>query len=147
MVWGMLTSSGPGPLYRVRGSMNAEQYSHVIKNIMSPSARNLFGNNYIFQQDNAPCHKAKSVMELFKKEEINVLHWPAQSPDLSPIENIWREVGIGLQNHHPSNLDELYDAIKNVWYSIKPEKFEKLVLSFPQRLRACYAAHGGHTKY
>ncbi len=46
--------------------------------------------HWVWQQDNAPVHTAKIVRDLFKAERVKTIEWPARSPDLSPIENVWK---------------------------------------------------------
>jgi hypothetical protein len=46
----------------------------------------------IFQQDNAKIHRSYRAQEWFERHGIEVLDWPAHSPDLSPIEPQYRDV-------------------------------------------------------
>jgi len=55
-------------------------------------------NEGLFQQDLAPCHASKKVKEFFKKQNVNVLESPRNSPDLNQIENLWSIVKYHLQN-------------------------------------------------
>ena len=108
MVWGMMTADGPGPIHRVVGSMNSAQYFQVLEDKMLPAARAKYGSNFIFQQDNAPCHVSKVMRAWFDDDSVSTLNWPPQSPDLSPIENLWKEIGIGLKKYKLSNLEDLW---------------------------------------
>ncbi len=75
----------------LEGTMNAERYIKVLEQHMPPSRRCLFqGRLCVFQQDNAKPHTAAITTAWLRSRRVRVLNWPACSPDLSPIENIWR---------------------------------------------------------
>ena len=57
--------------------------------MLSTTRERFPGNNFIFQQDNCPIHRARIVREWMENNEMNVLDWPARSPDLNPVENFW----------------------------------------------------------
>ena len=63
-------------------------------------------------QDNAPCHKAKTVLSFLEKEGIAVMKWPPQSPDINPIANVWKIRGEKAQNRNPQNIDDLWGFLK-----------------------------------
>jgi hypothetical protein len=80
---------------------------------------------------------------------VNRLCWPAQSPDLSPIENLWKQIKsiVGKKRHKIRNIQQMETALSEVWPTILKKTLLKLNCSMPARLNACIKNKGGSTKY
>ncbi len=105
------------------------------------------GRRFTFQQDNDPKHTAKITKEWLHNNSVTVLEWPSKSPDLNPIEHLWRDLKMSVHQRLPSNLTELERICKEEWQRIPKSRCEKLVASFPKRLMAVLNQKGASTKY
>jgi hypothetical protein len=103
----------------------------------------------IFQQDNDPKHTSRRAREWFEEYNINVLDWPAQSPDVNVIEYLWGTLKKKLQAYEnpPKGVWELWERLAVEWEKITAEDCQKLIESMPRRIQAVIKAKGGHTKY
>ncbi len=123
-------------------------YQEVLEHFMLPAADQLYGDaDFIFQQDLAPAHSAKATSTWFKDHGIPVLNWPANSPDLNPIENLWVIVKRKMRYARPNNAEELKATIRATWALITPEQCHRLIDSMPRRIAAVIQAKGAPTKY
>jgi len=151
MVWGAMTAAGLGPLVRVQDKINSAKYCQILEDHLLPYMDELGGRQaLIFQQDNAPSHKARSTMDWFASRSVNLLDHPACSPDLNPIERIWDILDRMLRSFAriPSNNDDLFDILQSCWNTLRSSDCaNNLVSSMPQRLCAVVEAKGGHTAY
>ncbi len=114
---------------------------------MLTSADKLYGDaDFIFQQDLAPAHTAKGTKSWFNDHGVTVLDWPANSPDLNPIENLWGIVKRKMRDTRPNNADDLKAPVKETWASIPPQQCHKLI-TMPRQIEAVIKAKGAPTKY
>ena len=148
MVWRCMSSEGVGLLAMVKGSLNAAGYLDILSEHMLPSAAATFpAGEWFYQQDNAPCHKARTVTACFENQHIEVLPWPPQSPDLNPIEHLWDVIFKRLNGRRPGSADILWQMLEQEWNSITPEVCRNLVSFTPRRVAAVLRAKGGYSKY
>ncbi len=102
IICGAMSSAGVGPLYFFKTNVTAPVYQEILEHLMLPSADQLFKDaDLIFQQDLAPAHTAKSTKSWLNDHGVGVLDWPANSPDLNPIENLWGNVKRKMRNKRP----------------------------------------------
>ena len=102
----------------------------------------------VFQQDGAPCHTAKYVVEWLQDCCIPFFKpWPGNSPDLNPIENLWALIKTQLQDRDTSSLPKLQLAIQDIWDNFNPRFLQNLALSLPRRLQMVRKSRGYPIKY
>lgn len=150
MIWGSMAANGVGCITQVNGIMKKEDYIHILENNLKASARKLnLGRRFVFQQDNDPKHTAKIVREWFQTNKIDVMGWPAQSPDLNPIENLWSHLDARVRERPapPKNVSELVAFLKQEWELIGSDYTTKLVNSMPRRIAEVIRAKGCHIPY
>ena len=149
MYWGCFSHSGVGPLIKCPTTVTANGYQELLQHHLIPWMYQKNMDNYIFQQDNAPPHSAKSTIEWAKESNITILEWPPCSPDCNPIENLWSIVSQAVykDGRQYSSIQELEVSIEAAWRSIPIETCQKLINSMNKRLVQVIEASGSHINY
>lgn len=145
MVWGCMSGRDVGNLCFVDGSVNAANYQDILQEELLSSIPRLQSSegNYVFQQDGASCHTARSTMGWLSTEAIPLMEWPSSSPDLSPIETVWHKMKQKLRKEPARTLQDLKNKITNIWQSFTAEDCQKLVDTMPRRIAAVINNKGG----
>ncbi len=113
MIWGAMSTAGVGPLCFLKTNVTAPVYQDILEHFMLPSADQLFKDaDFIFRQDLAPAHTAKSTKSWLNDHGVGELDWPANLPDLNPIENLFCIVKRKMRNKRPEKADELKATVK-----------------------------------
>ncbi|GFY07139.1 transposable element Tcb2 transposase [Trichonephila clavipes] len=150
MVWAGIMINGRTRLHVVaNGTMTGQRY---IDEVLLPHVR-LFrgavGDKFVFMDDNATCHRTLAVQDCLDSEGIQRLVWPARSPDLNPIENVWDALGrqVAGRNYPPTNLNTLIRALTEEWDKLPQQLLDNVVQSMVRRVDCCITLHGGHIPY
>ncbi|GFW02870.1 transposable element Tcb2 transposase [Trichonephila clavipes] len=109
--------------------------------------RGAVGPDFIFMDDNAPCHRAVLIDDFLETENIQRMSWPANSPDLNRacMGYAWEQIAALF--HPPSSVTELTRALQEDWNRLSPQLIHHLIASMVNRCAACLAVRGDHTPY
>ncbi|GFU54209.1 transposable element Tcb1 transposase [Trichonephila clavipes] len=118
MVWAGIMINGHTRLHVVpNGTMMGQRYTDEVLLPHVRLFRGAAGDKYVFMDDNATCHRTFAVQDCLDSEGIQRLVWPARSPDLNPIENVWDVLGrqVACRNYPPTNKNTLIRALTEEW--------------------------------
>jgi transposase len=148
-VWACINYNGVGEVRIFKGRLNQHSYIDILRTNLQKSIDHLHENDneIIFQQDNAPCHTAKSVQKWFSENKITPMRWPANSPDLNPIENLWSWLDSKISNDQVKNVNDLESSVLKHLKNVPIQIIQNLVDSMPRRIFECYKNKGGITSY
>lgn len=148
MFWGCISEHGTGPLITIDGTMDSDQYIKVLDEQLIPElevAKEIYQGEWKIMQDNAPCHRAKKVINFLSEKGAPLLEWPAYSPDLNPIENIWNWMKSRMGQCN--SKEELETQFLEIWDSITPDMCKRYCSEYEKRLKAVIKSKGRKTKY
>ena len=149
MTWGAFCSHGIFKLVLVSGNMDSKQYTDMLTEHILEDFFRIAGNQAIFQQDNVPVHVSRHSKPFFSHKNVVLMNWPALSPYLNPIENLWGIVArqvYGQGKQYDSKVS-LTGAIIKSWSEIDDQTVKSLIGSVKNRCIEVMAAKGGKTKY
>lgn len=153
-VWSCFCGDEMGPLCMLPEGeiMTAKRYKWVLQKHFIPfyeRMRRKYGDEVVMQEDNAPWHTANVVKKYLERKRIHRMVGPAQSPDLNPIENLWKYIKdiISKRKHRVKPAKEMREVLKEVWPDRDGNFLLRLCDSVPRRWEACLKNKGGATKY
>jgi hypothetical protein len=132
--------------------VNGAYYRDVLlSEHLLPAIRRIAGDVYVFQQDNAPAHRARETVELLRcdtPEFIGPDLWPPNSPDLNPVDYvIWGVMQQRVYQTPIRDVTELKERLIDTWANMKQHIIDEAIGQWRNRLRACVQANGGHFEH
>ncbi|GFW72797.1 transposable element Tcb2 transposase [Trichonephila clavipes] len=150
VVWAGIMINGRTRLHVVaNGTMTGQRYIDEVLLSHVRLFRGAVGDKFVFMDDNATCHRTLAVQDCLDSEGIQSLVWPARSPDLNPIKNVWDALGrqVAGRNYPPTNKNTLIRALTEEWDKLPQQLLDNVVQSMVRRVERCINLHGGHIPY
>ncbi|GFV37681.1 transposable element Tc3 transposase [Trichonephila clavipes] len=150
LVWGGIMLGSRTDLHIFdAGSVNGTRYCNEILLPYVRLFRGAMGLQFLFMDDNAPCHHTVAAEQLLESEDIERMDWPARSPDLNPIEHVWDFLGrrLAARTLPPVTIRELRLALQDEWAAMPQQLIDTLILSMGRRCETCLAVRGDHIPY
>jgi len=145
MLWAAFEGNQLLQLYFMDSAYNSKDYTNMLEYSLLP----YLNPDDVFMQDNASIHNSKHTNNWLKVNKVPQLKFPAHSPDLNPIENVWGILtrAVFANGRQFKKKEELKIAIQDAWNSILESTLENLIESMPDRIISVIAKNGGLIEY
>jgi hypothetical protein len=146
--WGAISAKGSGNLVEIKGLMDGPKYVRILQKNLMDSARKVgIMDRFVFQQDNDPKHISRIAKNYFSENNIEVMDWPSQSPDLNVNEHVWAYVKRKCGESPATNKKDAIQKNFQIWEDIPSSFTQNPVNSIYNRLEKVIKMKCGATKY
>ena len=148
-VWACFSAAGRGYIYITNENIDGDKAAKILRENVLPSAEllKLTGQQYFWLHDNVACWNTEACRTALFNAGVTPMQFPAYSPDLNPIENLWAIWARAVEKRPATTLEELQDIVQEEYEKIDAEVFKKLSHSMVKRCKAVVEAGGWHTSY
>ncbi|VDO61259.1 unnamed protein product [Haemonchus placei] len=135
-IWGGISVRGTTQFAILPGTsrIDSELYCRILERCYLPFKSSVYNGFCRLVQDNAPPHKSRLTTDQFVSWGIDRLQWPAESPDLNPIELVWGNMKSCIRKQGVRNLDDLKVAIAQYWKTLTPEVCARYISGIKKRM-------------
>ena len=162
MLWGAISYDTKSPLIVMKRDPQARNHGYSSWSYCKALEEGLLPiwpvkADGLFQHDNAPIHRAQRSKEWLQAHGVTMIpSWPPYSPDLNPIEPIWRILKARIRRLYPSlhllmdnqeDFDLFVEVVQEAWALIPQQQIRGLINSIKRRLWAVIRARGWYTRY
>jgi len=131
-IWGCMLKNHKIIFEFYENTINSDKYIKIICNNIIPLISK--NSNLLFQQDNASCHVSNKTITFFARNNVEIMIWPPNSPDLNPIENCWYLLKKRIGLVYCKNKEEFKKIIKDALDNFEIEIINKLTDSMNNRI-------------
>jgi DDE superfamily endonuclease len=135
--WGCFSAQGFGKLFLFTQNLDANLMAQIYEKALLPYYKALSKdslNSWFLLEDNDPKHTSKIAQAWKVKNTIQSLPFPASSPDLNPIENVWALLKNKISKYRVTSIRGLKTKIKLEWNKLEQELAYNLAISMSKRL-------------
>lgn len=148
-IWGGISLNGKTTLHIFTENLTGKLYRTILRTKLLPSMQRLYGGTpWILVQDNDPKHTCNVVSKFIRENNIQLQkNWPANSPDMNPIENIWAIMKSEISKIRPQTTAELNVEIRTTWRLLSDNTIVNCIQSMSNRLQLVLDNNGNKIPY
>jgi transposase len=128
------------------GNMTAVKFASILEDTVLPAAEEYYEDgSFKLIMDSDPKHTSRAARDVLDQRGVDYVSrddWPANSPDLNPIENVWSMLVDALNKNPPSTVRQLRSRLKAEWKKLAQSKINNAIDSMPERLKLVREAKG-----